>query len=310
MPERRSRRALGAAIAIALVACSPADPFGSGTEPEPRPDNSIVVASFDFAESELLGELYATALEAHGYSVTRRLHLGSRELLQPALVQGQIDFLPEYVGTALTFVTLGAVDVTSHSPSMYRALKRTLGARGVKALDYSSAQDKNGIVVTTETAETYDLETISDLKAHASEFVFGGPPECDERPLCLAGLESTYGLRFASFVPLDVGGPRTLAALEGFEIDVGLLFTTDPNLSPSGLVLLKDDKGLQPAENVVPVVHAVVAERYGPRFEDVLDAVTHALTTSELRLLNHDVQLEHQDAHDTALEWLEAEGLL
>ena len=310
MSRRRLRSTVCLVLATALVACSPVDPIGSTSGPRGRPDDSIVVASFDFAESELLGELYATALEAHGYPVTRRLDLGSRELLQPALVQEQIDFLPEYVGTALTFLTLGAVDVTSHSPSMYRALKRTLSAKGVKALDYSSAQDKNGIVVTAETAERLDLEEISDLKEHASELVFGGPPECDERPLCLPGLESTYGLRFESFVPLDVGGPATLAALDGREIDVGLLFTTDPNLSSPDLVLLQDDQGLQPAENVVPVVVAKVAERYGAQFEQVVDAVTNALTTSSLRSLNRAVQIDERDVHDTAEAWLESEGLL
>lgn len=307
MRSHRSSMVLALLAAVAVVACSRAQ---SIEPPAPRDRDSVVVASFDFAESELLAELYATALEAHGFPVTRRLNLGSRELLQPALVQRQIDFLPEYVGTALTFLTLGHVNVTSHSPSMHRALKRTLSAKGVTAFDYSSAQDKNGVVVTADTAEKYDLERISDLAPHASDLVFGGPPECEERPLCLAGLEETYGLQFESFLPLDVGGPATLAALEGHEIDVGLLFTTDPNLSAEHLVLLEDDRNLQPAENVVPVVVDSVAQRYGSDFENVVNGVTNALTTPKLRSLNVAVQLEDRDPHDTALEWLQAEGLL
>jgi osmoprotectant transport system substrate-binding protein len=164
--------------------------------------------------------------------------------------------------------------------------------------------------VTAATASRYGLNTISDLRAVASDLVFGGPPECDERPLCLPGLKETYGLEFKSFRPLDVGGPTTLAALKGGEIDVGLLFTTDPNLESPDLVLLTDDKQLQPADNVVPVTGDDVIEQYGAEFRSAVDPVTGALTTAKLRTLNHEVQLENKSLHETAVAWLTAEGLL
>ena len=121
-------------------------------------------------------------------------------------------------------------------------------------LDYASAQDRNEIVVTRRTAQRFDLHTISDLRPVASDLDFGGPPECPSRPHCLQGLESLYDLHFASFHPLDAGGPLTVAALKEAQIDVGLMFTTDPQISRNGFVALRDDRHLHPAENVVPVV--------------------------------------------------------
>jgi osmoprotectant transport system substrate-binding protein len=301
------RVAVAALVAFILTACSSSD--GDRPPAQARP-NGVVVASFDFQESELLAEIYASSLEAHGIPVTRRLHLGSRELLEPALVQHKIDFLPEYLGTALSFLTLGAVDVTSNSELMHGDLGRTLGAKDVETFAYARAQNQNGIVVTAETAARYGLENISDLRAVAPDLVFGGPPECDERPLCLPGLEETYGLKFKAFRPLDVGGPATLAAITGGEVDVGLLFTTDPNLESPDLVLLRDDKNLQPADNVVPVAGNDVIEKYGTEFRSAVDSVSDALTTAKLRTLNHQVQLENLGLHETAVDWLTAEGLL
>jgi osmoprotectant transport system substrate-binding protein len=300
------RMAAAALTAIALVACSTSDE----TRASKVSPNAVVVASFDFQESDLLAEIYATSLESHGIPVSRRLHLGSRELLEPALVQHKIDFLPEYLGTSLSFLTLGSVNVTSDAELMHGDLERTLAAKGVDTLAYSPAQNQNGFVVTAETARRYGLQSLSDLRPVASELVFGGPPECDERPLCLPGLTETYGLRFESFLALDVGGPATLAALRGGEVDVGLLFTSDPNLESTDLVLLADDKHLQPADNIVPVVGHDMIERYGDALVGAVDEVSRALTTEELRVLNEAVQIDELGIHEAAVDWLKSEGLL
>jgi osmoprotectant transport system substrate-binding protein len=116
--------------------------------------------------------------------------------------------------------------------------------------------------------------------------VFGGPPECPSRPLCLDGLENTYGLRFKEFRPLDAGGPLTVAALEGGEIDVGVLFTTSPAISVRRLVVLEDNRNLQPSENIVPVVRKEVAEAHGIEFTELVNSITKQLSTDPLRSLN------------------------
>ena len=94
----------------------------------------------------------------------------------------------------------------------------------------------------------------------AEQLVLGGPPECPERPFCLPGLEETYGIEFEEFQPLDVGGPLTVKAIESGRIDVGLLFSTSSVIGDRGWVVLEDDKSLQTAENITPVVSEEAAD--------------------------------------------------
>jgi osmoprotectant transport system substrate-binding protein len=269
-----------------------------------------VVGSFDFAEGQLLSDLYATVLQEHGYPVQRAFDLGSREIVEPALLQGKVDVVPEYLGTALEFITLGKADVTKNPQSLYGQLQRAFRPKGVDPLAVSSAQDENGIVVTDETAARYNLRTVSDLKAVAPRLVFGGPPECQKRPFCLAGLEKTYGLKFNAVQSLDTGGPLTVKKLETGEVDVGVLFTTDPNIVARNFVLLRDDKNLQPGDNIVPVVRRRVLKERGGGVIRLIDSVTRRLTTEALRRLNARVQLEGRPSHEVAAEWLTRQGFI
>ena len=138
----------------------------------------------------------------------------------------------------------------------------------------------------------------------------GGPAECPERPLCLPGLQEVYGLEFASFQPLDVGGPITVAALEGGDIDVALLFTSDGVIAAKGFVLLEDDMNLQPAENIVPVTTDEIVAAYGDELVALLDSVSAEITTAELSELNKRYGIDAEDAEVLAREWLEANGFL
>jgi glycine betaine/choline ABC-type transport system substrate-binding protein len=135
----------------------------------------------------------------------------------------------------------------------------------------------------------------------------GGPPECPERPFCLLGLQETYGLEFAEFVPLDAGGPLTVQALTGGQVDVGLLFTSDPAIATNGFVLLEDDKQLQLADNIVPVVRQEVLDA-NPAVADLLNTVTERLTQEELTNLNKAVTVDARPAADVATEWITAQG--
>jgi osmoprotectant transport system substrate-binding protein len=285
---------------VLLVSCGPAErrrTIAVG-------DDAITVASFNFPESVILAEIYSQALEGGGFAVDRQLDLGARELVEPALERGLVEFVPEYSGSALTFVTKGEAAVTADERATHRDLRSALAERGIIALAPAPAQDKNGVVVTAETASRFNLTTISDLVPVASDLVFGGPPECPERPLCLPGMESTYGLKFRAFTPLDSGGPLTVQALAESQIDVGLLFTTDGAIESNDFVLLEDDRMLQPAENVTPVVHEDVVERFGDDLVRVVNAVSAELTTEDLRVLNARVSIQGRPAPDVAAEWL------
>ncbi|MGF1617447.1 MAG: glycine betaine ABC transporter substrate-binding protein [Acidimicrobiia bacterium] len=293
------KRAVGAILAVALVATA----CGSGdSDGEP-----IAVGSFAFNESVIVAEIYAQALEAEGFEVERKLNLGNREVVKPALESGEIDLVPEYVGTLAGF--LGATP-TADSESTWNDAKAAFEENGVTLLRYSPAQDKNAYVVTAETAAEYGLSTVSDLQPVAGELVFGGPPECPEREFCLIGLSEVYGLEFAEFTPLDVAGPITIAALDGGEIDVALLFTTSGIIADRGWVSLEDDMGLNPAENLVPAIRTDVVDAYGDDLTDLLNRISEALTTEDLTEMNKRADIDQEDPAALAAEWLIANGFI
>ena len=303
--------AVGLALAIACAACTasggqnpPASASASGAGPA-----VITVGSFDFPESVLLAYLYAGALSARGYPVRVLPDLGSRELVEPALMTGLIQLVPEYTGSALEFVSLGQTHATASVAVTASALVSWMGARGIVTARPAAAQDANAIVVTATTAARYRLRTISDLAREAPGLVFGGPPECPERPNCLPGLRQAYGLRFRAFAALDAGGPLTRQALDSGDIGVALLFTTDPAIQARHLVELTDTRGLQPAENIVPVLRRATAQRYGQGLLAALDAVSARLSTVTLTALNAQVELAGQDPRAVAARWLRAQGL-
>jgi osmoprotectant transport system substrate-binding protein len=269
----------------------------------------ITVGSFDFPESVLLAYLYAGALSARGYPVRVLPDLGSRELVDPALMTGLIQLVPEYTGSALEFVSLGRVHATADVATTVRTLERWMGERGVIVARPAAAQDANAIVVTAATAARYRLHEVSDLAAVAPALVFGGPPECPERPYCLAGLRQAYELRFRAFVALDAGGPLTRQALQAGDIGVALLFTTDPTIRDQHLVVLADNRGLQPAENIVPVVRRATAERYGTGLAAALNAVSARLSTPALTALDAQVELDQRAPNIVAERWLRDQGL-
>ena len=294
-------RAVGAILALALVATA----CGSGdgaVEGEP-----IKVGSFNFNESVIVAEIYAQGLESNGYTVERSLNLGNREVVKPALESGEIDLVPEYVGSIAGFL---GVEQSADSQATWELAKAAFEELGVTLLAFSPAQDKNAYVVTAETAAEYDLTTVSDLEPVAGDLIFGGPPECPDRPLCLQGLEEVYGLQFAEFVPLDPAGPITIAALEGGEIDVALLFTTQGIIAANGWVSLDDDMGLNPAENVVPAIRTDVVDAYGDDLVALLESYSEALTTEDLTEMNRRADIDQEDPVTLAEEWLTDNGFL
>lgn len=300
---RRRLLAVLAALAVLTAACG----NGDGPQGEDEPRESVTIGSADFDENEIVASMYSAVLSDAGYDVEERFLLGTREIYFPALEDGEIDLVPEYAGTAVEFLNEGAGEATGDTEETVERLRELLAERDLEALEPAEAENANGLVVTRETAEEHDLETVSDLEPVAGELVLGGPPECPERPLCLPGYEETYGLDFADFQPLDASGPLTVSALAGGDIDVALLFTTDHSIVENDWVLLSDDKGLQPAENLIPVIRSEVLDE---RIAEALNGVSAELTTEELTALNGRVRTEGADPADVAEEWLAEKGLL
>lgn len=267
---------------------------------------NVVIGSTNFPEQEIVAEMYALVLEDAGYSVERRYQLGSREVVFPALQGGELDVTPEYVGTLLEFINGGAGEATSDTEETLGLLNERL-EEGVTMLEPSDAEDKNALALTQETAEELGATTVSDLEGQAGELVLGGPPECPQRPLCLPGYEETYGLEFANFQALDAGGPLTTEALNQGDIDVGLVFSTQGAIAANEWVVLEDDQGLQPAENITPAVREDILNG---EVEELLNGVSAALTTEKVIELNRRVDVDREAPADVALDFVEQEGIL
>ncbi|MFI5254821.1 MAG: glycine betaine ABC transporter substrate-binding protein [Candidatus Limnocylindrales bacterium] len=143
----------------------------------------------------------------------------------------------------------------------------------------------------------------------AGTLVLGGPPECPTRPFCAKGLTDVYGITFKEFKALDTGGPITVQALKDAQIDVGLLFTSDPSIAADGFVLLQDDKSLELADNIVPVIRQTIVDAH-PDLQGLLNGITAKLTQAELTNLNKAVAVDGQDPKDAAKAWLTTNGFL
>jgi osmoprotectant transport system substrate-binding protein len=300
---RRAGQAAALVVVVAMLlagGCSAAGERPPPAEDPRRP--TITVTSFNFPESETLAELYAQALRRQHYPVEVVARLGPREIVQPALEQGRVDLVPGYLGSSLNFLHERRV-ATADPRATHHRLKQDLAPRDLRVLAFTPAEDRNGFVVTGDLARRRRLERISDLQPIAPELILGAPPECPDRLLCLKGLKDVYGLEFARFEPMP-SRTVTADALENGEIHVGMIETTDGNLAERDLVQLQDDRQLQPAENIVPMVRNEIVNAYGPALVRLLDAVTAQLTTRDLIGMNQRVQLEGVEPAAVAADWL------
>jgi len=310
---RRIFRARVAAIladalfVAALASCQSAASTAGRAGNTPR--RAVVVASFNFPESELLAAIYGLAIEHAGIPVRLELNLGPREIVQPAMEQGLVNLVPEYLGSALASLEPTPAVAMSDPAAVRRELAKLLARWHVRVLAPARARDQNGLVVTRATARRLGLRKVSDLARVAGRMTLGGTPECPARPYCVPGLRAVYGLRFARFLALETERQRVAALRDGVA-NVAVLFTTDGNLATGDLVPLSDNRGLQPAENVVPVVSATAVRRYGKRLLDAVNAVSARLTSDGLTFLNWRIEVAGKNVLAEARGWLERHGIV
>lgn len=290
------------AVLVALTAIGVAAPAAFAQD-----RGSIVVGSKNFPESQLIASMYSQVLDKAGYDVEEKFNLGSTEVSFTALEAGEIDLYPEYAATALEYVNEGAGEATPDPKATVAKLNERLKADDIVALPPSPAQDQNAFVVTKKTAKDLKIKKLSDLSGKAEDLVLGAPPECATRPYCALGLSDTYGIDFKEVRELDTGGPVTVTAVEDGTVDVGLLFSSDGIIKSKGFVVLTDDKNLQAADNVTPLVRKQFDK---PPLRKALNKVDKALTTKKLIALNLQMTEEKADPEDVAKEFLEDNNLL
>jgi osmoprotectant transport system substrate-binding protein len=305
-------RLLAALAALALLAAGCGDDDDDSGADAPAggelEGQSITVGSANFPENVLLAEIYAGALEAAGADVDVTPNIGSREVYFPAIEGGEIDLLPEYTNSLLSFVLRQDDPEASPEATNVDEQIAELGdvlPDNLTVLTPSTAEDKDVIVCNQETIDAHDISDLSGLAEVSGEITLGGPPEFAERsPFGIPGLQQFYGAEFAEFVPLEIG-PPIVDALNAGAVDCANLFSTDAAITENDFTTLEDDMNIVPAEAVVPLINA---EKATPEVTAVLDAVNAALDTEGLTELNFEVQAEGLAESEVAAQWLEDNG--
>lgn len=330
--------ALGAAMLVALAACtsgggssSPssaasqppaasepaasepaASQPGESSAPSPAAERPEVrIGSDGFYESQLVAEMFAQVLEADGYTVTRNLGIGARQVRQPALEGGQIDISPEYVGSGLGYYDTSRI--TGDGQENRDALEEVLADKGIAVFGISPGEDTNAAVVRQDTATEFSLSSMSDLAAVQDELRWGLPPDCDANPLCKGALEA-YGITYPpkQREALAACDAPIAQALQNGGVDFAWLCSTQPAIAQFGFVVLEDDKDTQPAENMTALVRDDFLAKVpdAEAFQALLDGVLATLSTEELTNLGVKVAVDQEDVEDVAREFLTANGLL
>jgi osmoprotectant transport system substrate-binding protein len=304
MRRRWTIVALLAALSLALAACGGNNNSSSGGGSQGA-SKSVKLGWVDFSEQAILSQIYGQALTKAGYQVSYQKY-ASRELADPALFSGQSDMLIEYAGSDLTF--LGGTP-TADDQKVLTDLKAKLQPKNVTALEQSPMSDQQAITVTQETAQKYNLKTLSDLAKVAPQLVFGGPPECENRLTCYKGMQQTYGIRFKQFKGLAQGAVKYQALLSN-QIQVALSFSTDGIIAKQHLVILQDDKKLFPPDHAVPVVRNDFLSKAGSEFQSTVNKVSGSITTEEITGLNAKVDIDNDDPEDVAKDFATQKGLV
>jgi len=314
---RRLRPLLLLAVVLALIAaaCGGDDDDSAGTSAPSGnsiPDGpEIKIGAQDFGESSILAQIYGQALDAKGYKVKYQALGGFRNIVYKSFANGDINLTPEYAASALEFLNDNAGEATPDADETVAKLREVLKAKDLTALDASPAVDSNAFVVTKDTADSEGLSSISDLDGKTGTLTLGGPPDCKTNPFCIPGLKDRYGIDFSqNFKSLDGAGPITVQALKSNEVQVAILFSTNAQIAVNNWVILKDDKGLINADNVVPVLTDELVRTYGSDMSDLLNQVSAALTTSELTELNRKFSVDKEDAEQVAKDFLQSKNLL
>ncbi len=270
-------------------------------------DTTIVVASKDFTEQFIIGEMYAMVLENAGYQVERKINLGGTPVVQEALVNGEVDVYPEYTGTGL--LTVLKLPVDTDAAAVYEAVKSGYEEQfQLTWLDPAPMNNTQALAMTEARANELGIVTISDMVATAGQLIMAGPPEFAEREDGYPGLQRVYGdFTFSEMLAIDPG--LRYQALANGEADVVVAFGTDGEIAANNLVLLEDDKGLWPPYQIAPVIRQEILDA-NPAVADILNALAPLLTDETMQTLNYEVSGNQREPADVAQEFLLSAGLI
>jgi osmoprotectant transport system substrate-binding protein len=306
------------ALSVALAACGSSSKSSSSTTAStasaPAPAASgpgvgkppVTIGDKNFAEENILGQLYTQALEAKGYKVTLKENVGSSEIIYKALTSGQIEMYPEYTGTLLSAIA----NQTKEPPSAaaaYQQAKAFVEKQGLTLLSYTPFYDSDALATLPSYASAHHLTSIADLKSLGKAVTLGAPPEFATRFEGLLGLKQEYGV-VPTFKPIAI--ELSYKALESGQVDVQNVFSTDGQLLSGKFKILADPKHVFGFQNVAPVVKQSVLAAEGPAFAETLNKVSSLLTIKAIQQMNAAVSIDKQSASSVARQFLVANGLV
>ena len=300
---------------LALAACGGDDgaeqsPAGTGSA---GASGSVTVGGADFTEMKIMESMYQLLLQDAGFTVDVK-PAAQREIYAPALESGDVDVVPEYAATMAEYLNRQAngpdapAISSPDADATVAAMKPLAEAKGLTVLEPSKALDANGFYVTKKFADDNGLKTLSDLAALGQPITLAAGDECLERPFCAIGLKSTYGLNITGVTGDDFGSLTGKQKVVDGAAQLGLTGTTDGTLEGLGLVVLDDDKKLQAADNLVPVINTKSGS--DPKMVRALNKLADVLTTADLTELNAKVDGERQKPEDVARDYLESKNLI
>ena len=286
--------------------------FASGAAAE------ITVSSKIDTEGGLLGNIIALALEDAGLPVERRLQLGGTQVVREALLSKQIDIYPEYTGNAAFFFNEADSDVWKDAKAAHaRAAELDSKQNDVTWLDSAPANNTWAIAVTGPVAEKNNLTTMSDFGAWVSgggDIKLAASTEFVSSPAVLPAMQSTYGFTLTPDQTVILSGGDTAATIQAAArgtsgVNAAMVYGTDGGVGATGLVVMEDDKGVQPVYEPTPIVRVEVLKEY-PSIPDVLNPIFGGLDMATLQKLNGRIQVGGEPAEAVARDYLTQAGVL
>ena len=304
-------RRVGAAVVslltvVALAACGEVKQPNASEQPAGA-KLRLNLATKNFTESIVMGELYKQALEQNGFTIAIRKNVGGTEVLDEKLRSGEIDAYPEYIGLAASAVAGENVMGRSAEESS-KIVRDHYATRGVVVSEETPFQNTETVTVTDAFAQANKLRTIGDL-SNLPTFTFGARPEFEAREQGFAGLQSVYRLTNAQFVP--IAADARFVALDEGDVNASNVFSTDPQLATNDYQVLEDTQGLFGTQHAALLVNEKMLNSLGgDKFMSVVNAVNKELTQSAIIELNGAVDLEGRDPADVARQFLQQRGLV
>jgi osmoprotectant transport system substrate-binding protein len=297
-------RLIGAAIGLAMMATAA--------------QAQVVVSSKIDTEGGVLGNMIFQVLQANNVPVTDKIQLGATPVVRAAITAGQIDIYPEYTSNAGFFFNKADDPAWKDPAAAYQMAKKLdYDANKIVWLSPAPANNTWAVALRQDLATANNIKTFTDFGKYISgggKVKLAASAEFVNSAGALPAFEKTYNFTLSPDELIVLSGGDTAATIAAAAqqtsgANAAMVYGTDGGIAPSGLVVLDDDKGVQPVYNPAPIIREPVLKQY-PQIADLLKPVFEKLDMKTLQTLNGDVQVQGESASSVASDWLKSQGLL